>query len=323
MSKTGRVVGYLVVAVVLVVVTVMVTKALQAPPPATPVPVTPSPQLPVPTASAPTASAPAPTGSVAWAGLASPVSLTGTVMLTGTAGNAAADEGLSMAQAGQLVQAQARLGEAWTAGVDPSRTKSVREAIANMADRLQFSGQCLKDDPYSKMYQVVRGDSLIAIGNKCLVPHELIMKMNHLSTSSIAAGQSLKVVQGPISLEIRKGRFELAAWLDKVCVRVYPIAIGADDKTPEGTFIVKQKIPNPPYQPQHKPKTAFKASGAPDNPLGTRWIDIGNHYGIHGTIDPTSIGREVSEGCIRLSNKDVEELFDLVVPEATKVTIKA
>ena len=61
----------------------------------------------------------------------------------------------------------------------------------------------------------------------------------------------------------------------------------------------------------------------PITPWAYAWIDIGNHYGLHGTIDPTSIGHAASEGCIRLNNKDVEELFDLVVPGSTKVTIKA
>ncbi len=326
MSKTGRVVAYILVAAVLVVGTVVVMRVLQ-PPPVPPAAVTPDSQTPggvgqagvatATTATAPTGTAPAATGSVV---------LVGTVILTGTvrgAGDAAADDGLALAAGGQLCKAQLRLSEALAAGVYGAKGKSVRDTLASLADKIQFSNQCLPDDPYSKSYAIVSGDSLIGIGGKYLVPHELIMKMNHLATPSIAAGQSLKVLQGPIHLEISKGHFEVQAWLDKVCVRAYPIAIGADDTTPEGTFVVKSKMRNPPYQPQHKAKSAFKEAGAPDNPLGTRWIDIGNHYGLHGTIDPTSIGHAASEGCIRLSNKDVEELFDMVVPGASKVTIKA
>jgi len=236
-------------------------------------------------------------------------------------GEAAAVDGLALADSGRLVQAQLRLSEALRAGVSGPRGKVVRDTLGSLADRIQLSNQVLKDDPYSKSYPVVSGDTLIVIGQRFLVPHELIMRLNRLSAPSIAAGQSIKVIQGPIYIQISKGRYELQAWLDKVCIRVYPVGIGKTDSTPEGTFIVKSKLRNPPYQPQHKPKSAFRDSGAPDNPLGTRWIDIGNHYGIHGTIDPTSIGRDASEGCIRMNNKDVEELFDLVVPGATKVTI--
>ena len=50
----------------------------------------------------------------------------------------------------------------------------------------------------------------------------------------------------------------------------------------------------------------------PANPLGERWIDIGNSYGIHGTIDPASIGKSESQGCIRLHNDDVEAVYDLL-----------
>lgn len=220
------------------------------------------------------------------------------------------------------VQAQKRLSEALRTGVDGAKGKEVRDALAALADKVQLSTQRLPDDPYEKMYQAASGDSLIGIGKRNLIPFELIMRINRMGAPSIAAGQQIKVIQGPVHVEILKGKKELQAWLGDVCLRVYPIAIGANNKTPDGTFVVKNKLKNPPYQPQHKAKVDFKAGGAPDNPLGSRWIDIGNHYGIHGTIDPTSIGRDVSEGCIRLHGKDVEELFDMVVVGASKVTIK-
>jgi lipoprotein-anchoring transpeptidase ErfK/SrfK len=44
-------------------------------------------------------------------------------------------------------------------------------------------------------------------------------------------------------------------------------------------------------------------------------------YGIHGTIEPKSIGTQASEGCVRMLNKEVEELYSLV-PVGTKVTIQ-
>ena len=51
----------------------------------------------------------------------------------------------------------------------------------------------------------------------------------------------------------------------------------------------------------------------PQNPLGPRWIGLSlKGYGIHGTNSPRSIGGAKSHGCIRMRNKDVEELIDLV-----------
>jgi LysM repeat protein len=237
-------------------------------------------------------------------------------------GDAAADDGLALAASGRIIQAQIRLSEALRAGVDGPKGKAVREALGNLAGRAQLCGARLPDDPYSKSYQVVKGDSVTRIGAKFLIPNELVMKLNGLASPAINAGQTLKLIQGPVNVEVFKGRHELQVWLGDICIRVYPAAVGKGNSTPEGAFVVKSKMKNPPYQPQHKAKSEFRESGAADNPLGSRWIDLGNHYGIHGTIDPASIGHDVSEGCIRLHNKDVEELADLLVPGATKVTIR-
>jgi len=235
---------------------------------------------------------------------------------------AAADDGLAMAASGRVIQAQVRLSQALRAGLDGPKGKAVRETLVSLANRVQLSSARLPDDPYSKSYEVARGDSVTRIGSKFLIPLELVMKLNGLASPGINAGQSLKVLQGPVNVEIFKERHELQAWIGDVCIRIYPIAVGKGNSTPEGTFVVRNKVQNPPYQPQHKARSEHREAGAPDNPLGSRWIDIGNHYGVHGTIDPPSIGHDVSEGCIRMHNKDVEELYDLVVVGASKVIVK-
>jgi lipoprotein-anchoring transpeptidase ErfK/SrfK len=54
-------------------------------------------------------------------------------------------------------------------------------------------------------------------------------------------------------------------------------------------------------------------AGGPGNPLGTRAIYIGGtEFRIHGTNEPTSIGKQVSSGCIRLTNEDVIDLYNRV-----------
>jgi len=220
------------------------------------------------------------------------------------------------------IVAQKRLSEAVRAGVRGELAVRVNEAIRNLADRLQLSRTCYPHDRYSKFHTVQAGETLTAIGQRFLIPYPLVMRLNGLETTAIRAGQKLKVLQGPVHLEVLKSRFELRAWMDEVCLRVYPVALGTNNSTPEGTFNVKNKILNPPYQPQHKPRSEYRAAGASDNPLGTRWIDLGNHYGIHGTIEPESIGHDVSEGCIRMYNRHVEEVYDLVVVGASKVYIR-
>ena len=61
--------------------------------------------------------------------------------------------------------------------------------------------------------------------------------------------------------------------------------------------------------------------GSPENILGSRWLGISKErYGIHGTTEPESIGKQVTAGCIRMLNNEVEELY-VIVPSGTKVTI--
>jgi lipoprotein-anchoring transpeptidase ErfK/SrfK len=55
------------------------------------------------------------------------------------------------------------------------------------------------------------------------------------------------------------------------------------------------------------------ANDDPENPLGERWIDIGDSFGIHGTNEPDSIGKAESRGCLRLRHDDVIELYDFLV----------
>ncbi len=92
-------------------------------------------------------------------------------------------------------------------------------------------------------------------------------------------------------------------------VKVYPVAIGkSSTPSPQGSFHIASRIQHPTwYQPG-------KVVGpGPANPLGTRWMGLGyKGYGIHGTNLPLSIGKAASHGCIRMRNRDVEELFALV-----------
>jgi lipoprotein-anchoring transpeptidase ErfK/SrfK len=92
-------------------------------------------------------------------------------------------------------------------------------------------------------------------------------------------------------------------------VRVYPVAVGAAvSPSPAGEYKIAQRIPHPTY---YAPGIVIPPGKA--NPLGTRWLGLTEKgYGIHGTNQPQLIGRRASHGCIRMRNRDVEELFELV-----------
>ena len=64
----------------------------------------------------------------------------------------------------------------------------------------------------------------------------------------------------------------------------------------------------------------LKIPPGPNSPIGVVWIDLSKeHYGIHGTDEPSRIGRAESNGCIRLTNWDAAELSGLVAPGAPVV----
>lgn len=102
-------------------------------------------------------------------------------------------------------------------------------------------------------------------------------------------------------------------------IKEYPVAIGKPSTpTPRGVFSILEKEVNPCWYPPNK-KGVVVESG-PSNPLGYRWMGFEGTYGIHGTNEPWAIGSTASNGCIRMYERDVEELFSLV-PYHTPINI--
>ncbi|HLI85155.1 MAG TPA: L,D-transpeptidase [Bryobacteraceae bacterium] len=91
-------------------------------------------------------------------------------------------------------------------------------------------------------------------------------------------------------------------------IKVFPTAAGSPrTPSPAGSYRIVKRV-NPTWYSKGKVVPPGKA-----NPIGTRWIGLSARgYGIHGTNAPPSIGANVSHGCIRMRNRDVEELFSLV-----------
>jgi len=114
-------------------------------------------------------------------------------------------------------------------------------------------------------------------------------------------------------------------------VRMYaPVTIGSEkDPLPIGEWKVAGVSWNPVFN--YNPDLFWDADPAhakakippgPNNPVGVVWIDINKeHFGLHGTPEPSTIGRTESHGCIRLTNWDATKLGRLVSP-GTKVTIQ-
>jgi lipoprotein-anchoring transpeptidase ErfK/SrfK len=90
-------------------------------------------------------------------------------------------------------------------------------------------------------------------------------------------------------------------------LKVYDVAVGKPaTPSPHGEFKIVSRAIDPVWK---------GVPPGPNNPVGTRWLGLSvKGYGIHGTNAPGSIGKAASHGCIRMHNRDVEELFELVRP---------
>ena len=107
----------------------------------------------------------------------------------------------------------------------------------------------------------------------------------------------------------------------------YGIGVGRDGFRWSGTQKITRKREWPGWTPpaemrQREPNLPKFMKGGPDNPLGARAMYLGSTlYRIHGTAQPWTVGTNVSSGCIRLRNQDIEDLYSRV-KVGTKVIVK-
>lgn len=107
-----------------------------------------------------------------------------------------------------------------------------------------------------------------------------------------------------IHIFIRKRR--LGLYKNGKLLKIYPIAVGRIlTDTPAGEYVIVNRQLNP------------------GGPYGVMWLSLSRQgYGIHGTNDPSSIGKAVSHGCVRMYNRDVLQLAEMI-PNGTRVFITA
>ena len=161
------------------------------------------------------------------------------------------------------------------------------------------------------LHTVKRGETLYQISIDYRTPLSTIIRANpSINPNAINIGQLIEIPGFPdpnsLSYQIEvsiNGRW-LKLFHNGALQKQYPIAVGRVlYDTPVGSYIIINKAPNP------------------GGPFGTMWMSLSKQsYGIHGTNDPSSIGKAVSRGCIRMYNKDVEEL-SRIIPIGTLVNI--
>lgn len=212
--------------------------------------------------------------------------------------------------------------------------KSVKEFSPFWEETAHFIGKInslfiTTDAPSKKKhnYEIVANDSLVKIAYKNNTTVRCIQRINGipLGKDIIYAGQTLNLYKGSWSIKISKSRYSLIVYESGNLFKYYKVGIGRQNRTPVGVFTIRNKTKEPVWYPPGR----VIPFGDKNNVLGTRWIGllpIGNTnknlngYGIHGTWEPDSIGTGASKGCIRMINKQVEELFD-IFPDSKKIKI--
>lgn len=189
---------------------------------------------------------------------------------------------------------------------DAAKLKKIQNKIEDINIRILFSPVI---DECSIKYEVKPKDALAKIAKKFNTTVNLVKKANKLKSNIIRPGQELKVNTCKFSIAVDKSQNLLFLKSDDKIIKTYVVSTGKDNSTPVGSFKIINKLSNP---------TWFKTGAvippdSPENILGSRWMGFDREgYGIHGTTDPDNLGKQITLGCVRMANKDVEELFDIV-----------
>jgi LysM repeat protein len=192
---------------------------------------------------------------------------------------------------------------------DPRLSSYEQQRLTELLDQLAgtvvYSTQSLLEPEH----EVQPGERLEDIGQRLNVPWQLLAKVNGIEDpQSLRPGERLKVVKGPFSAVVNLQKRQLTLMLGGMYAGRFPIGLGREHPAVEGNYVVAAKVPNPTYYGADR---AIEPED-PSNPLGKRWIDLGNQLSIHGTNDPKNIGRTDLPGCISLSPHDAEDVFDIL-----------
>jgi hypothetical protein len=204
--------------------------------------------------------------------------------------------------------------------------EELRSRLRQLAQDLIFTRHV---EGMDRPYVPKRGDSLSVLCSKVFpqwgtkVSPGFLVELNKLgSATNLRAGVAIRVPLGEPRIVIVKSEFRLYFLFAGGYVQDFPVGLGREGTTPEGNFVIDEMIRNPDWHPRAGVIIPF---GDPKNILGTRWLafkDTPEHqgFGIHGTTEPGSIGKEASSGCVRMLREDVERLFEWT-PRGASVTI--
>ncbi len=255
---------------------------------------------------------------------------------------------------GNLVEARALLNRALLDGrVPASERQAIRLQMASISESLVFSPTVAKGDVFCDTYTIQSGDNLVNVRAKQSLPVDwrFLQRVNMVNPNALKIGQKLKLIRQPFHAVVHKNDYRLDLYIGDplpaggsmgaqvgpdgqdpswIYVRSFDVGLGESNGTPEGLFVVRprSKLVNPPWV---NPRTGEKfAADDPKNPIGEFWVGLEGAdestrkftgYGVHGTIDPDSVGKQKSMGCVRLRNDDVALIYEVLTERMSTVKI--
>jgi LysM repeat protein len=210
-------------------------------------------------------------------------------------------------QEGELAEAHLALSSIYD---NPDLPARLNQEVVGLLDQLAGSVIYSREHRLELPYQVRRGEHLEEIAQAYHVPWQLLARINGIADpAALRPGQELKVVRGPFSAVIRLERFELTLTLHGRYAGRFPIGIGRDAGQLEGSYTVCEKIVNPSY---YGPDGTNVHADDPNNPLGEYLLDLGEGIALHGTNDPSNVGRGAGRGSIFLTAQDIDDVFHIL-----------
>ena len=226
-------------------------------------------------------------------------------------------------------------------GASASERQMLRARIAELNNRMVFSAVVTPGDPLVETYTIQSGDRLAKIvdNHNLGIDWRLVQRINGISDpSKIRVGQKLKLLRGPFHAVVYKRDYRLDLYANtrdpddnRLNIRSFSVGLGENNSTPTGKFAVKSgsKLIDPHWV---NPRTGERFSNTdPKNPIGERWIGIEgiepatqslSGFGLHGTIEPQSIGHDASMGCVRMLSDDVEVVYEMLGEKVSTVEIR-
>jgi len=211
------------------------------------------------------------------------------------------------------------------------------QAIREVNAKLFFSPSVAPGDIVTKSYTVQSGDTLAKIARRSGVQADwrVIQRINGLkSEKSLRVGQTIKIPVTAFHAEVSKSSYIMRVYAGegptRVMIAAFPVGLGEFDSTPTGVFMVrpKSKLINPEWK---NPRTGEHfAADDPKNPIGERWIGLlgveahnqgFKGIGIHGTVEQDSIGKQASMGCVRMGDREVEMIYELLTEPNSTILI--